>query len=274
MPADCWTRVAQVLTSARSTPTTERPESSLWGNSRPSSLATVQDAPSPRRPGVIPRVRISSPLARPPDHPYSEIEPLPPGPNGLRPLRLVMAMHAREEAARTPHAQAPAYEPIELSELAYLHDPPPERVPEGSVLFSLEDDLAVLPTPQRTHYDVTRRPSLPVGPQVTYRPGAAMPQPLMGAQTTFRGRYPVLPHVAPIPEWMDSIPWPEGGPPSVLPPLKPLQPVPRKQIDHAEHARVLERLRAQGSFLPDVLNQAERGHPLMVPPRTTSLGRR
>lgn len=268
MPLGCWRKAARVLTTPPRTPTDERPESSIWGTSRPASEATQlsDQLAVPRR---VPRLRLPSPLARKTSGSYQQLKPLPPGPDGLRPLRLVQAL---EDAQRRPSPPPPAAEPIKLTDLAYLHEPAPvEQVPPGSVLFAAEEEVAWPASPQRTHYDVTRppsqralaRPTPPVGP------GVAATQ-LMGDSTPFLGRYPAMPHLPRLPEWVDSVPQPATS----LPPLAPLEPVMRAAPTQAQHAEVLRHLRAQGSFLPDVLHQAERGHPLMVPPRRSSLPRR
>lgn len=266
MPLGCWRKAGRVLTTPPRTPTDDRPESSLWGTSRPASEATQLSGPlaPPRR---VPRLRLPSPLARKTSGSYQQLKPLPPGPDGLRPLRLVQAL----EAGRRSPPQQEA-EPIELSDLAYMREPdPPEQVPPGSVLFTAEDEVVWPATPQRTHYDVTRppsqralaRPTLPVGPSVA-------PTQRISESTPFLGRYPAMPHLPRLPEWADSVPQPATS----LPPLAPIEPVMRAAPTQAQHAEVLRHLRAQGSFLPDVLHQAERGHPLMVPPRHSSLPRR
>lgn len=210
----------------------DRASIATWGFSRPQSLAVAPGlTPQPQPPP-----RLSS-LGN-----KSCRTPVTPGPDGLKPLLLV-------QKAKAMAALGPVTQDIEQSvpvDAIYRPDkmrripPPPAPVawPEmGSVLSfdeqtgqmtasEAEDAIPMQPVRHSVHYDINARTrDIPRKP-IDY-----------------------------------SVLLDDSGPSTQVPPAARTQePSNAEQTDMA-----LDALRAQGSWLPDLLNQARKGRPLVVP---------
>lgn len=207
----------------------------MWGNSRPASEFEPL-APPPRLAAPRP-----SPLR--PAEPRGSV-PRPALSPGLRPLRLVQKHIACLEAQvsiepRYAEEQAVAAAPAP-SETKALAASPPARL---AYLDPPEEPehIPLRPISRRSvRYNVNDRLERARQRRLSPPPPASKPI--------------TPPPLPPLPQLLARTPSPR------LPVLPTLE---------EQHTMALEALRAQGSWLPDLIREAERGLPLLVPPQYT-----
>lgn len=262
------TRILPCCSSPDDRSNTTRASTPLFGTSRPASYFSFMDNMTTDR---------SAP-AYPP---------------GLRPLRLVEMQQARRGAipARGSSLRrdlslrppAPDAMPVRPPPAAEPHWPSPEEMARMSTWRSVDtlweapeniDEPArpftpVIATASRrsVHYDVNDWLNKSRAARAQQQAAPPLPYaPLSRAQTAppalVEPRASELPYLRPV------------SPTGSLPvPIKSPRPALRREpTDEEQHEMAIEALRAQGSWLPHLLQQARRGHVLTVPPNISAQG--
>lgn len=284
----------------------DRPETPLWGTSRPVSSYSLIE-------------RIQAKAVKDPSPPAParlESQALPSTPTGLRPLLLVERQKAREEAARTI-APLPGSVPMQRTSGPARPESPrsPPFVPKlPSMIVREPVAIAGIPSPEINSHDVIfdyfdddhrvgqaldqayDGCSFELQPIRTYRAPTQYDvqqrrygriNPMGGTQplNIVKKAKPVPPEEPPSPTLTirpptPPLPLPPPARPLPRPPMPPprassLPDPPPRALTRAQwaHEQVMADFRAQGHPLPELIRQVERNHPLAVWPNFEPLRR-